>query len=331
MRRSQSGAAIAPAKTGRGSITDERRLDRYINIRLAALGRPTSRATAEAYLSEFAEPLVRSVRQKNQLLRGRLCPADSRIQSFLDRCLTDVCPNGAPRLPSGTFVATPAGLARGLSFPPDAQSFVSSEVSSYRVPQGVLHNPKSDRRTTKGMFHIAEGGLPVPADKTAVPEARIRRSACRGRCRPAGRSADAAVHGGSGPKPVAASCRCCCGRWFVPGAAGAIPRRRWRSASSRPGSLVSNLDFVESDLRQRRRSVPAGKRCRAGCAALDRPHRLRHPRAAPDAADEEGPGTAARAARPPSASGATACAGETRTSFTTTAGHSRSPAATRAA
>ena len=55
-------------------MADERQLDRYINIRLAALGHPTSRATAEAYLSEFAEPLVRSVRQKNQLLRGRLCP-----------------------------------------------------------------------------------------------------------------------------------------------------------------------------------------------------------------------------------------------------------------
>ena len=89
------GTAVVPAKTGRGWMTDERQLDRYINIRLAALGQPTSRATAEAYLSEFAEPLVRSVRQKNQLLRGRLCPADSRIQSFLDRYLSDVCPNGA--------------------------------------------------------------------------------------------------------------------------------------------------------------------------------------------------------------------------------------------
>jgi hypothetical protein len=42
-------------------------------------------------------------------------------------------------------------------------------VQSYRLAQGVLHNPKSDRRTTKGIFHIVEGGLPVPADKTTVP------------------------------------------------------------------------------------------------------------------------------------------------------------------
>ena len=29
-----------------------------------------------------------------------------------------------------------------------------------RLPQGVLHNPRSDRRTTQGVFHVAEGGLP---------------------------------------------------------------------------------------------------------------------------------------------------------------------------
>ncbi len=34
----------------------------------------------------------------------------------------------------------------------------------------MLHNPKSDRRTTQGIFHIVEGGLPVPADKLEVPK-----------------------------------------------------------------------------------------------------------------------------------------------------------------
>ena len=38
------------------------------------------------------------------------------------------------------------------------------------MPQGILHNLKSDRRTTQGLFHIAEGGLPVPADKAAIPK-----------------------------------------------------------------------------------------------------------------------------------------------------------------
>ena len=51
-----------------------------------------------------------------------------------------------------------------------ADSFSSPYLDSYRLPQGVLHNPRSDRRTTQGLFHIAEGGLPVPADKAAVPK-----------------------------------------------------------------------------------------------------------------------------------------------------------------
>ena len=64
-----------------------------------------------------------------------------------------------------------AGLARVLSLPPGADEHRSGILSSYRVKQGVLHNPKSDRRTTQGIFHVADGGLPIPADKCAVPKA----------------------------------------------------------------------------------------------------------------------------------------------------------------
>ncbi len=52
-----------------------------------------------------------------------------------------------------------------LSLPPDQDEFKSSILSSYRVNQGVCHNPASDRRTTKGVFHVTEDGLPIPADK----------------------------------------------------------------------------------------------------------------------------------------------------------------------
>src|SRR6202012_4168987 len=76
---------------------------------------------------------------------------------------------GAPRLPASTFVLDRAGLARVMSLPPRGNTFSSPYLSSYRLPQGVLHNPLSDRRTTQGVFHIAENGFPVPADKYAVP------------------------------------------------------------------------------------------------------------------------------------------------------------------
>ena len=57
-----------------------------------------------------------------------------------------------------------------MSLPAGEDFFSSPFLKSYRVAQGVLHNPKSDRRTTKGIFHIVEGGLPIPADKIAVPK-----------------------------------------------------------------------------------------------------------------------------------------------------------------
>lgn len=150
------------------TTTDE--LVRYINLKLAALGQPTSEYTADPAFLDIAGPLLRNHYQKDQLLGDRLCPADARIQAFLDACLSEVCPDGAPRLPSNTFVLDRKGLAREMSLPPDAESFSSPYLHSYRLPQGILHNPKSDRRTTQGIFHIVEGGLPVPADKIAVPK-----------------------------------------------------------------------------------------------------------------------------------------------------------------
>ena len=145
-------------------------LFRYINLKLSALGQPVSRSTADREFLEITGPLLRNYYQKDQLLGYHLCPADARIQAFLDSYLSDVMPGGAPRLPVNTFVLDRPGLARVMSLPPTHDSLSSAYLHSYRVPQGILHNPKSDRRTTKGIFHIAEGGLPIPADKVAVPK-----------------------------------------------------------------------------------------------------------------------------------------------------------------
>jgi phosphoenolpyruvate carboxykinase (diphosphate) len=139
--------------------THEAELVRYIDLKLAALGQASGQ-------SEIAGPLLRNYYQKSQLLGDRLCPVDSRIQAFLDSYL-DGC---APRLPSQTLVLDLPGMARVMSLPAGEDSNSSPYLRSYRIKQGVLHNPKSDRRTTKGIFHIAEGGLPVPADKIGVPK-----------------------------------------------------------------------------------------------------------------------------------------------------------------
>ena len=135
----------------------------YINLKLAALGCPTVAGGAGAEFHDLAESLLARHRETDRLLSKYLCPADKRIQTWLDHYL-DRSPKQV-RLPSQTFVLDRHGVARTLSLPPDRDEFVSDIVSTYRTRKGILHNPAKDRRTTKGVFHVAEGGLPIPADK----------------------------------------------------------------------------------------------------------------------------------------------------------------------
>src|SRR5271157_4046195 len=98
---------------------------RYINLKLVALGQPSSHSTADPYFLEIAGPLLRNYYQKDQLLGDRLCPADNRIQQFLDAYLRDAASGGAARLPSHSFVLDRPGLARQMSLPPGADEFAS--------------------------------------------------------------------------------------------------------------------------------------------------------------------------------------------------------------
>ena len=149
-------------------------LIRYINLKLVALGQPTSHSTADPYFLEIAGPLLRNYYQKGELLGDRLCPVDARIQAFLNSYLDGV-EGGVAHLPAKTFVLDRPHLARVLSLPPGVDHLSSPYLQSYRVKQGILHNPRSDRRTTQGIFHIVEGGIPVPADKIAVPKIAFAR------------------------------------------------------------------------------------------------------------------------------------------------------------
>ena len=218
-------------------------LDRYINLKLAALGLPVSRNAAGSDFLEIAGPLLRNYYQKDRQLGGWLCASDTRIQDFLDAYLSDVCPQGAARLPANTFVLDREGMARVLSLPVTSDSFSSPYLNSYRLPQGVLHNPRSDKRTTQGLFHIAEGGFPVPADKAAVPK-----QAFAALWSAALRPPDDLL-----TLPFTAdqkeNARCFVSlllRPLVCPAAGSEPAKTMEIRFIAPGSLVSNLDFVES-------------------------------------------------------------------------------------
>ena len=176
------------------------------------------------------------------MLGEHLCPADQRIQAFLDDYLKLECPRGTARMPNRSFVLDRPGLARVMSLPHGGEHFSSPYLQSYRVPQGILHNPKSDRRTTQGIFHIVEGGLPIPADKIAVPKKTFAALL------------DAALKPPEGVMvlPFAANqteqVRLFVSlllRPLVCPATGRDPEKSMEIRFFAPGSLVSNLDFVE--------------------------------------------------------------------------------------
>ncbi|MEW6301989.1 MAG: hypothetical protein AB1705_00865 [Verrucomicrobiota bacterium] len=218
------------------------RLMQYINLKLASLGLPTVVIEHDAEFHDMAASLLSHHRESDRLLANYLCPADRRIQNFIEEYLYET--GLTARLPGQTFVLDRHGIARMLSLPPDRDAFQSDIVSSYRVKQGVLHNPRSDRRTTAGVFHVAEGGLPIPDDKRAVPR-RVFGNLLRVALTPPRALLELPITSSQEEK---AEC-------FVslllrpivsPEVPGVLPEKSMEIRFFAPGNLVGNLDFVES-------------------------------------------------------------------------------------
>src|SRR5579859_6140245 len=100
--RMPAGEGTAPGAAAR--VVSPVDLVRYIHLKLAALGHPLSGSTNDPDFLDIARPLLRNFHQKDLMLGGFLCPADERIQAFLDSYLKDVSPQEAARLPAGVFV-----------------------------------------------------------------------------------------------------------------------------------------------------------------------------------------------------------------------------------
>ncbi len=225
-----------------GSRTMDEKLIRYLNLKLALLGCPAVKASGDSELEEITAALLSHNQETDRLLANYLCPADQRIQNFVyDYLQEDIA---AVKLPSRTLVLDYHGLARTLSLPPDRDSFTSDIVSSFRVKQGVLHNPKSDRRTTEGIFHIAEGGLPIPADKLSVPKNVFGTMLKRAFTPPrelmqlpftSAQAEKAECFVSLLLRPV-----------VCPPVPNFTPEKSMEIRFFAPGNLVSNLDFVES-------------------------------------------------------------------------------------
>ena len=212
-----------------------------IALRLELLGIPALAQADQSETDSLMSPILARQRELSRRLAHRPCAADQRIQNFLDSYLEGAAET--PQLPRSTFVLDQPGLARALSLPSDSTSFVSDYVESYKVLGGVLHNPRNDRRTTAGVFHVAEGGLPIPDDKIAVPRDVFARLLAHAVEAPedlltlpwASRQEDPA--------------RCFVSLLLrpvvVPEVPGFSAERSMEIRFIAPGGLVSNLDFVE--------------------------------------------------------------------------------------
>ena len=213
----------------------------YINFKLALLGFPPVAPAAGAEFQEIVASLVAQYREKERLLATHLCPADQRLQSFIYDYLHDV---PAVKLPVRTFTLDRAGLARMLSLPVDRDEFSSEIIHSYRVKQGVLHNPRSDRRTTAGIFHITEGGLPIPDDKIGVPKAVFAKMLGHAFNPP--RSSMRLPFTATQPQPAECFVSLLLRPLVCPEVPGFASEKTMEIRFFAPGNLVSNLDFVES-------------------------------------------------------------------------------------
>ena len=226
--------------------SSEPKLVRYIQLKLSSLGFSVPSASGDdPAFQEIAQALLANHLEKNRLLSSYLAPADRRVQDWLERYLENALPAGVPvRLPSQSFVLDRYGLARLLSLPPDKDTHLSPILSSYRLANGILHNPKADRRTTAGVFHIAEGGLPIPADKLAVPRETFARLFAAALQPPE----DFMLLPFTATQKTPAHCfvSLLLRPVVVPEIAGVSPEKTMEIRFFAPGSLVANLDFVES-------------------------------------------------------------------------------------
>jgi hypothetical protein len=235
-------------------ITEKKKEDiiRFINLKLASMGQPIfegkigeSDNVSEQEFISLSESVLNNYKEKMRLLSGTITnPADQRIQNFINRYLKDVTFDKSLNLPFDTFVLDRPGIGREVSLPPDKNEFTTPYLSSYRIKQGVLHNPVHDRRTTKGSFHIVRGGLPVPPDKKAVPKIAFAHMLHAALNPPkemmtlpytASMEKSAEVFTSLLLRPV-----------VCPEVPGLTERKTMEIRFFAPATFVSNLDFVES-------------------------------------------------------------------------------------
>ncbi len=135
-------------------------------------------------------------------------------------------------------------MARELSLPVNGYSFQNDLVQSYRCFNGVLNNPKADRRTTAGTFHVVEGGLAIPGDKRVVPRS-VFVELFRAALQPP-RDLMTLPYMSQSNRPAHTWVSLLLRPLVCPEVPGYCEAKSFECRFYAPASLVSNLDFVES-------------------------------------------------------------------------------------
>ncbi len=228
--------------------TQEDRI-KYINFKLATMGLPIyhqgeSDKTTGAYFINLFSDIIQDYKEKNRMVDVNTIGIHKRINAFFEQYFAEV--ELQPKVVSEYFNLDHYGLARELSLPPDRDEFKNEYIHSYRIKQGILNNPKNDRRTTKGSFHIAEGGMKIPGDKKAVPK-EVFLNLYESAIHPPELLQELPFTSGQSDVERARTFVALSVRPIVsPEVAGVELEKTMEVLFVAPGSLVSNLDFVES-------------------------------------------------------------------------------------
>lgn len=218
-------------------------ITRYIVLKLLANGLPIPKCF-EDHDRLGAPRLLSTYHNRLKRLDSIHCPADTRIEAFLRRYFDRVKGCSALRLPDLTVILDRHGIARELSLPHDGDDYENEFGASYRVRNGVLHNPANDRRTTEGTFHVTEGGLPIPRDKKIVPKQTFAALFKHAMNPPANLLQLPFTHNDS--NPASAFVSLLIRPILRPVVPGYCTQQSMEIRLFVPGALVSNLDFVES-------------------------------------------------------------------------------------
>lgn len=239
----EEALGFVPQRSDEERREQRQKICEFIALKLVANGEPVPESLRGGN-PLGADRILNTYYQRVKQLDAIRCPVDRRIEDYLARHFQGVTGADSLQLPDRTFVLDRHGLARELSLPLDGDRYSTELGSSYRVHNGVLNNPRHDRRTTKGTFHVTEGGLPIPFDKKAVPKATFVHL-FRAAMKPDPKHLELPFTDGQ-PEPARAFVSLLLRPLLCPEVPDVCPEKTMEVRFIVPGSLVSNLDFVES-------------------------------------------------------------------------------------